>query len=365
MKVICNREQLAEGLAIASSVTSSRSPRPILQCLRVQAGKEDDTLKLFATDLELGVRFELPEVQVEKEGQAVVNASKLYSVVHELSDEVITLEVEEEALCVLASCGEFRLYTFPPEEFPPVSLAEDGREVKIASGDLEKLISLTAYAVARETTRYAINGLLFSFSGSSAVVVGTDGRRLAKASVALPGKVEEADCILPTRTAQMAGKLAGKAEGDVTVRLTDNQVAFTCEGTSVVSTLVEGKFPNYEAVIPKDSVCKVVVSRDELIRALRRAAVLASEDSHGVRVRIAEGQMLIESQSHEMGEAHLKLPVSQEGEEMQIAFNPSYMIEPLRALETEEVTLEFKAPNSPIVLKAGGNFVYVLMPVTI
>jgi len=159
MKVVCNRARLAEAVGLVSSVALARSPRPILQCLRMQAEDgENSCLTLSATDLELGLKCEIHEVEVIEAGQVVANAAKLSAIVHEVSDETVTLTLEQDSLEVSASGSKFKLFTFDPDEFPPVAPKEEGKIIPISAAELTRVSSLTVYAAARETTRYAING---------------------------------------------------------------------------------------------------------------------------------------------------------------------------------------------------------------
>jgi DNA polymerase III subunit beta len=367
MKVICNRARLAEALALVSSVAMARSPRPILQCLRMQAEDgQGGSLTLLATDLELGLKCEIKEVEVIEAGQTVASAAKLNAIVHEVTDETVTIATEQDNLEVIAAGSKFKLFTFDPNEFPPVAPKEEGQVFKISAGELTRVSELTVYAAAKETTRYAINGLLIEVSGNKLIIVGTDGRRLAKAGTTLPTKVPTPiNTIVPARAVTMLTRLTTDPETEVTVRVTDSQIAFEVPNALMVSSVIEGKYPSYDAVIPKESSCKVKVDRLVLLSGLRRASLLVSRDSRGVKVQLLKNKMVIEAHSPEEGEAAVEVPIELDGEPIQIAFNPDYLVDPLKVLTMEQVTMEFRAPNTPAVLKAGVDFIYVLMPVTL
>lgn len=367
MKVICNRSRLAEALGLVSSVAVARSPRPILQCLRMQAqdGK-DSNLTILATDLELGLRYEIKEVEVEEAGQTVSNAAKLNAIVHEVTDETITFALEQDSLEVIAAGSKFKLFTFDPNEFPPVAPKEEGKTFTVSAGELTRVAGLTVYAAAKETTRYAINGLLMEVTGNKLTMVGTDGRRLARGNATLQAKVPEPiSCIVPARAVMMLSRLTTDMDTPVKVRVTESQVAFEVPNALMVSSVIEGRYPSYDAVIPKESTCKVKVDRLVLYSGLRRASLLVSRDSRGVKVSLAKDKMTIEAHSPEEGEAAVEIPIELEGEPIQIAFNPDYLVDPLKVLTMEQVVMEFRASNTPAVLKAGPDFIYVLMPVTL
>jgi DNA polymerase-3 subunit beta len=327
---------------------------------------ENPSLTLLATDLELGLKCEIREVEVIEPGQAVANAAKLSAIVHEVSDETISLTLEQDSLEVSASGSKFKLFTFNPDEFPPVAPKEEGKTIAISAGELIRVAGQTVYAAARETTRYAINGLLLEVKGNKLVMVGTDGRRLAWATTTLPGKLEEeVSAIIPSRAIQMLSRFAQEPETPVKIRIMENQVAFEVPGALLISSVIEGRYPGYDAVIPKESTTKMTVDRLTLLSALRRAALLVSRDSRGVKVQLTSDKMIIEAHSPEEGEAAVELPITLDGEAMHIAFNPDYLIDPLKVLDVEQVVMEFRAPNTPAVLKSGPDFLYVLMPVTL
>jgi DNA polymerase-3 subunit beta len=327
---------------------------------------DNPSLTLQATDLELGVKCEIKEIEVIEPGQVVANASKLSAIVHEVTDETVTLNLEQESLEVVASGSKFKLFTFDPSEFPPVAPKEEGKTISISAAELTRAANLTVYAAARETTRYAINGLLLEVKGNKMVMVGTDGRRLARVITTLGAKVEnEISSIIPARTIQMLTRIATDGDSMVNIRIMENQVAFEVNGILLVTSVIDGRYPSYDAVIPKESTAKLKVDRLALLSALRRAALLVSKDSRGVKVQLASDHITIEAHSPEEGEAAVELPVEFEGESIQIAFNPDYLIDPLKVVGGEQVMMEFRASNAPAVLKSGTDFVYVLMPVTI
>jgi DNA polymerase-3 subunit beta len=265
-----------------------------------------------------------------------------------------------------SSGSKFKLLTFNPDEFPPVAPKEEGKVFTISAGELTRVAGLTVYAAAKETTRYAINGLLIEVNGNKLTMVGTDGRRLAKSGATLTAKIgEPITCIVPARAVMMLNRLTTDSEAPVTIRVTDSQVSFEVSNALMVSSVIEGRYPSYEAVIPKESSCKIKVDRVALLSALRRASLLVSRDSRGVKVQLSKDRMVIEAHSPEEGEAAVELPIELEGEPIQIAFNPDYLVDPLKVVNMEQVVMEFRAPNTPAVLKAGPDFIYVLMPVTL
>jgi len=311
------------------------------------------------------MRCQIKQVEVEEPGDTVAPAAKLSQIVHQVEDETITLTTENEQLQVTAPGVQFKLYTFDPAEYPPVAPREDGQMFTATAGLLKAVAQQTVYAAAKETSRYAINGLHMSVKDNKITMVGTDGRRLARASGMLPTKAAtEIGCIVPTKAVNMIDKLSDNPDVPVEVTVTETQIAFAAPEVLLISNLVEGRFPSYEAVIPKDNTCKVKIDRNRLLSAVRRAALMTSKESHSVKISLADNRMTIEAKVPEQGEATVEVPVEIQGEGLITAFNPAYVSEPLRVLTSDEVMMEFKAATTPAVMKCGPAFLYVIMPVT-
>lgn len=363
MKVICNRNSLSDALSLLATVVSTRTTRPILQCLRMYT--EDDGLTLLATDLEVGLRCHIKEVEIVEPGQTVASAAKLAAIVHQVEEQTITFATEQEKLVVSALGAKFVLYTFDPDEYPPVAAREDGQKFTATAGLLTTIGEQTVYAAAKATSRYAINGLHLEVQGNRIAMVGTDGRRLARACGILPGKVDEQiSCIIPSKTVGMLDKLSDDPDLPVQVIVTDSQISFATPEKLLVSNLVEGNFPSYEAVIPKENTCKVKVNRVQLMAAVRRAALMTSKESHSLKLTVGTDQLTLEAHVPDEGEATVQLPIECQGEPVEITFNPEYLIDPLRVLAQDDVNFEFKTSTTPGLMKAGPDFLYVLMPVT-
>jgi len=363
MKVVCNRNALADAVSLLTAAIDTRSTRPILQCLRMQTG--DEGLTLLATDLELGLRCLLKEVEVVEPGETVASAAKLSGIVHQVEDATVSLHTADDHLIVTAPGARFTLYTFDPEEYPPVAPRGEGKKFQATAGLLTALASQTVYAAAKATTRYAINGLHLAAHGNHVSMVGTDGHRLARAAGILPAKAaDDVTCIVPAKAVSLVERLSTDPDTLVNVLVTDSQIAFETATTVLLANLVEGNFPSYEAVIPKDGSTKVKADRVKLLSAIRRAALMTSKESNSVKLTIGYNRMTVEARVPEQGEATVELPVETEGESLEISFNPEYLTDPLRVLAQDEIALEFKGPTTAALLRSGPDFLYVLMPVT-
>jgi len=245
-----------------------------------------------------------------------------------------------------------------------------------SAGSMTRLIARTVFATARENSRYAINGVLFKRDGKKIEFVATDGRRLAlaKDSISEAGDEGPVSCIIPTKALSMLGKLAEDPDEPINIAITDNQIVFAFgplddRSRAVLSTnLVEGTFPPYEDVVPKDHDIKVVFDRDVLASAVRRAALLTNDESRGVRLSFTEGEKQVElsSRAPEMGEACVTVDLADfDGGDIEIGFNPVFITDALKVIDQPEILMELKGPNKPGLFRSGTDFLYVVMPVTL
>ncbi|MDG1360647.1 MAG: DNA polymerase III subunit beta [Phycisphaerales bacterium] len=369
MKLVCSRDALAEALAIAGSVVISRTPAPVLLCLKLEA--KDGLLHISATDTEIGLLLGVAEVDVREEGVALIPADKLNQIVRASSDDSLSIEVSKNIATITGRDSKFKVFGFDPEEFPGVPTFEDEHEFEMGAGTLRRLIGRTVFATAVENSRYAINGVLIERTGRNLRLVATDGRRLAVArGECVTSAEEDLTSIVPTKALNVLNRLMNDPDEPVRVRRDRNQILFQVGSGPAApvlsSNLVEGSFPPFEDVIPKDQDKKVNFKTVELASAVRRAALLTNEESKGVRLAFAEDGLTLSSRAPEMGEAEIKVESeAYAGDPIEIGFNPSYLTEGLKHADSETILIELKAPNKPGVIKVGGDFTYVVMPVNL
>ena len=366
MKVICDRGVLVESLNLAGAVVVSRTPKPVLLCVKMTA--EDGTLRLAATDLDVGLNLTINQVEVQDPGSVLIPADKLSAIVRESVDPTITIEADAEAAHIRGADSHFKIFGQPVEEFPPVESFKGEPDFTITAGQLVDLINKTIFATARETSRYAINGVLMERDGRKVAFVATDGRRLALArgTCADAGNAAGGSVIVPTKALHLLMKLLDDPSESVRVKIANNQVHFATESATLSSSLVEGNFPPYRDVVPKDQDKKATFATDVLASAVRRAALLTNEESKGVKFSFTEGQLTLSSRAPEMGEAEVTVPLEHyQGDRLDIGFNPYFVTDVLKVVDANQVTIEFKAGNKPGTLKAGQDFLYVVMPVSL
>src|SRR5437764_12887649 len=251
MKVICNRGALLDALLMAGNVVATRTPKPVLQCVKLTA--EDNTLTLAATDLEVAIRYADSQVQIEQAGEALLPADKLRDIVRESVDDTLAIEVAGDNAHIRGQDSHFKIFTQSVSEFPPVPDFDGEADVEIPGGALKQLIGQTIFAAARESTRYAFNGVLFVAKAKKINLVSTDGRRLAQARGDLStDKLPKAGAkaIVPTKALNLLDKLIDDPEEMVAIKFRENQVIFHTPSATLTSNLVEGQFPPYEDVIP-------------------------------------------------------------------------------------------------------------------
>ncbi len=377
MKVLINRAALVEALGLASSVVLSRTPKPVLTCVKLVAGAGSGgtgakTLTVVATDMELALQYTLTQVDIATPGVALIPAGKLSEIVNNSPDDTLTLDTNQDTTTIKGSDAHYKVFGYNPEEFPPVSSFDGSPDFSLTAGSLRQLLDRTRFAAAREMTRYAINGVLFEKKGKKLSLVATDGHRLAQTkddTIAEGGK--DVSAVVPIKAINLIERLLTDPEQTVSLQFKENklfvQIGSETGGVSATmsTSLVEGTFPPYGDVIPKDSDKKVTLNRERFFSAVRRAALLTNEESKGVRLAFASGTLSISSRAPEMGEAKIDLPVEYAGESIEIGFNPTYLLDALKVADQETVTFEMKTPNKPGLLKSGPGFLYVVMPVNL
>ena len=369
MKVICDQSALAEALGIIGGVIASRTPNPVLTCIKLLA--EDGRLTLAATDGDCGLRLVMEQVQVDDPGETLIPADKLIQIVRECPDPTVTLENDKQAMFIRSGESMFKIYGFDPAEAPPVADFDDEKiDCEINAGDLVTLISRSLFAAADEHSRYAINGVLVEREENKIRMIATDGRRLAVATGNTSSGTGESRCIIPSKALSIMRRILRNDAAVVRIAMDEHQIHVHIDDPSgqatLTSNLVEGRFPPFEDVIPKDQDKRVTFNRQTLWTAVRQAALLTNEESRSVRLHFHDNKLTLTSHAPEMGEAEVHLGVEDySGEDLEIGFNPNYISDALKVIDQEQVTLELKAPNKPGVLRSGKEFPYVLMPVNL
>ncbi len=367
MNIKCNRAALYEAVQLASSIVPARTPKPILQCAKIQADKQDQKLTVTATDNEITVKYVVPQVQVNAEGAAVVPADKMTSILHESADETVDLEVTDSTCQVVGKDSRFRIYGHDPGDFPVISDAQREEVVQIKAGLLKRMIHMTSFAAARENTRYAINGVLWEQHGKKLRMVATDGRRLAliDGDVTPSNKEMEQTAIIPAKAWTVIDKVLHDPDEKIQISFSGNQMTAGTALAEITGILVQGKFPKYNDVVPSGCTKKATLELETFHSAVRRAALLSTEQSRGVLLSFSQEKLCLTSSTPETGDVEINMNVNYSGEDMKIGFNPQYLSDVLRVIDQPEVVFEFIESTKPGLLSAGKDFRYVIMPVTV
>ncbi|MDD5063654.1 MAG: DNA polymerase III subunit beta [Phycisphaerae bacterium] len=367
MRLNFNRAALADALGILTTVVPSRTPKPILHCVQIVADKKN--VHICATDIEVGINYLVSEVQVEEAGEIVVPADRLAAVVRESTDDVLVLRAEDGTCKIEGADSHFTIYGQEPGQYPAVPSFEAKADIEISLGCLQAGIRQCLFATAKESTRYALNGVLWEIKGKKLSLVATDGRRLARCRASLASapaeQIAKVKVIVPAKTMTLLDKIGGSEKDIVMVKLVDNQILFSCANVVISSNLVEGNFPKYEDIIPEDYDKKLVLSTEAVLSAVRRSALLTSGESRGIKLSIGKNSLMFSGRAPEAGDAQINMPIDYKGEPIEIGFNPQFLIEALRVIKTAEFELELGQADRPGLIKSGANFLYVLMPINL
>ena len=363
MKFSVTKEKLLECLQQVQNVVSTRTTLPILSNVLLQTNGSE--IRLTTTDLDVGVRGSF-EANIEKEGATTLPARRLFTIIRELPSSEIQFDVDgKNAASIRSGQSFFKILGLPEEEFPPLPKFDDSKVVTIRQKDLRDGLRKTSYAISTDETRYVLNGVLFSFKDNKLTLVATDGRRLAMLDIDLEfPRSHEADIIVPTKAVTELQRLLTD-DGEVRVSVGGSQIAFDLNNSLLVSKLIEGNYPNYRQVIPGEMKERVTLERETFLNSLRRVSLLASDKSNSIKLNFSKNNIDITANTPEVGEAKESLPVAYKGREFSIAFNPEFLMAPLRNLAEDEIFLDLIDEMSPGVIKIQSPFLYVLMPMRI
>jgi len=364
MEVVLDRDAFLKGLQMVQNIVEPRQTLPILANVLLEA--EGEGVRMTATDLEVGARVTVP-AKVGSKGSITVSARKLAEIVKELPAAAVELKVTDTVM-VRLRCGgaTYRLVGLAPDDFPPVVPAAPQSWVTIEAKVLRDMLTQTSFAVSHDETRYALNGVLFAFQGKDVRMVATDGHRLALSMRSLGQAIPNATGIVPRKAVSEIMRVLGAGE-EVQLAITENQFVLQMPNFVMTARLIEGQFPNYDAVIPRSHPGRLAAAKSSLSAALRRVAVMAEERNKPVKLAISPASLKVTASSQELGEAEEILEVEYAGEEIVIGFNSRYLLEAMGALEKDKVVFEIKDAQSPGVIKSVEDEGYccVIMPMRI
>lgn len=367
MKLTCEREKLLHAFQTAASVVPPRSPKPILENVKLEATPERATL--MATDLEVGIRIDVPGLEVQAGGDVVLPIRRFGSILRESSDVKLYLESDGSRTLVRGQQSEWQLPSPNPDEFPPVRPFEAERYHQMPARFFRELVRRTAFATDTESSRYALGGVLIELSAEGIIGVGTDGRRLARQegpAEALAGHKTIENTVIPTRAVQLMERALADNEENIQLAASENQVQVKSQRTTIYARLVEGRYPQWRDVFPKSQeTVRIELSVGPFYSAVRQAAIVTTEDRRGIDFTFGEGKIALAGHGAEMGESHVELPIAYEGPEIQVKLDPRFMADFLKVLDLEQMfTLELRNSESAVVCHTDDGYSYVIMPLS-
>jgi DNA polymerase-3 subunit beta len=349
MRFTITREKLQEGLTAVAASIPAKTTLPVLANILLETTEKG--IRLSGTDLDIAVSTEVA-ADVETSGAITIPAKKLSEIAKELPPSPVKMASSGEQRVTL-DCGRshFRLLGLPKDEFPSFPNIKFNESWRVRSGELQKLISHTSFAVSTEESRPILNGVLWELRPDQMRMVATNGHRLAKMQVPIKSSgMPSADLIVPPKALEQIRRLF-PADEELEIARGENHLGFRSPFTAVYTRLIEGPYPNYEQVIPKDNDKYAIADKGALISALKRMSVIASDQTHRIRMSFNAGMVKFSVQTPDLGDAQDELPVRYEGDQLDIGFTASYLLEILRFMPTEEIRLTFRAPERAATLE--------------
>lgn len=371
MRFKSTKNILMSAIQTVEGAVATKTTLPILSNVLIEAHK--DMIIFNATDLDIGIVYKSQAV-VQEEGTITVPAKRFADIIKELPDGDVSITVRKN-FNMLIDCGEcsFRLIGLPKEEFPTIPKFNNKENIIIGQGLLKKLLKKVSFAMSRDETRYVLNGTMFAIKNKSITLVATDGRRLALTEVKSQVEIDKKEVIIPVKTINELNKIL-KDIGDVKIVFTDNQVAFELNGTVIISRLIEGEFPNYEQVIPKEKKSekndKIKINKNKLLAAIKRASLFTSQDSQSIKIDVFKDKLVVSKMTPDVGEVKEDIVMEYKGNEITVGFNPWYLIDVLKNLKEEDIEFELINADKPGVFREqlteeNGFYVYIVLPMQI
>ena len=371
MKFKINRDHFANGLAQVLNVGGSKATMPILSNVLIEA--EKDQISLSTTNLDLGIRCKI-KAEIKEGGSVTLPVKRLATIVRELPSVDVTFDGSPNHQVKLTSGGStFKIMGIGKDEFPPLPEFGDEKAYTLDQSELVSMLRSVSYAQSTDETRYILNGVYFNFRDEKLTLVATDGRRLALIAKEMEVPAANAGAIiLPAKTVSELNRLLDKGT-KVKINFNERRAAFqisTDKDTSglidhvyLYSKVVEGNYPNYQQVVPKETHQRIKLERELLLQCVHRAQLVCSEKANSVKIKISSNLLEIFAASSDFGEAHESMAIGYNGPDLQVAFNPAFLMDPLKALTKDEVFFEVKDEVSPGVFKTLESFICVIMPV--
>lgn len=373
MKFSLDQETFLGAVSHVLRATATRVIQPILAHIYIEADAATNSLILAATDLDIAIEMTVPNVVITQPGKTTINAKKLVEIISKLPKETIHLEADDTTALARITCREsvFDVRTLPADEFPVVKKLDLAQGITLQQSAFLRAIQHTVFAAASFEMNNVLAGVYFKLDGTKLEMAATDGSRLARSQEVLEtqGSTTEAvSAIIPAKSLQEFAKMATTANSDtVSLVISDGQIAFQSGSVYMLSRLLDGQYPQYEQLIPKEYKVVAYANRQSLIRSLERAAVMANERTNIVKMTFDKDQLSLSAQTPDVGDSKDNMNIQYEGESLKIAFNYKYVLEALKVIETDDVRVELNGGLSPTLFKARDNndYLCLVMPVQV
>ena len=364
MKITCTQENLSKGLQLVSHIASKNISLPILSNVLLKT--EEGILKLMTTNLEMGIICKV-RGKVEKEGSFTVQAKTITDYINLLPKENIVIELEEQNLKIKSSNSKTSMKGMEASEFPLIPQIDSEENIEINGKILKEALNSVAFSVSFDDTRPEINGVYFNFINNTLVLAATDSYRLAEKIITLKKETKEQSFIVPIKTIQELVRIIGDEDENLLIKTNDNQAVFSIAGARLSSRLIEGKYPDYKQIIPKEHKTLTILNTSDLIKTVKRASLFCKAGSNDILIKFAvEGkEIIISANNMQIGESEAKQEVNIEGEENNIIFNYRFLLEGLQNIDDEECVLEINTNTNPGLLRPKNkkDYVYIIMPI--
>ena len=367
MKFVCYKDKIIKALNSVVRGVATKTTMPILEGILIQTN--DNELKLTTYDLELGIEYVM-ECEVEEQGSIVVNATMFTEIIRKLPDSEINISVNENNLLTIECEGAlYKLATMNPDEFPELPKIEIENSISLEQSALKNIIRKTIFAVSTEENRPIFTGCLFEIKDNKLNVVAIDGFRLALRTINIPTQVNDFKAVIPAKTLNEVNKILTDSFENVTIGVSKNQAVFEMENCKVVTRILDGEFLNYETVIPQNWQTRIKVEKSNLQNSFERISLISSstiekEKKYPVKVSVDIGKLTILC-TNQTGDAKEEVYISTEGKNLEAGFNPKYFLDSLKAIDEEEIYIEFGTNVSPCLIKSVENndYVYMILPI--
>lgn len=369
MKISCDREKLASAFQLAGSVAQSRSPKEVLQNVKIEA--TEDRVTLMATDMETGIRIEVDGVGVQTPGKALLHVGRVGLILRESSDEQLYFESSGTSTIVKGLHSEFNLPSANPDEFPTVVGFEEEKYHELPARLFREMVRRTAFATDADSARFALGGVLLELNGEDVLAVGTDGRRLARmigTGKSVGGhETTSNNTIIPTRSLSLMERSISDKEEVVHIAARGNDVLLRTSRCTIYSRLVEGRYPNWRQVIPnRDDSVAIELNVGPFFNVIRQAAIVADQETRGLDLEFGGGTLLLTAKTADLGQSRVELAIDYDGEPIKIKLDYRYISDFLKVLEPDsKFKMDVVSSTAPALMSTEDGYAYVVMPMAL